>query len=515
MNKLSLPSLEWALNHLDLEGDGDLFPRPFEIDVIKRNWARLGPELGNTDITNHRWGPFRSVLVPKEELAFRRACQMEPLDALLFAAIIYEVGTKIEARRKPAAQKTIFSYRFSPAADGSIFAKGNPWADFWKASADLGTESGVVAIVDLSDFYNQIYHHVIENQLDESAVPGPHRTAIMKLLQAYTDGISRGIPIGPHASHVLAEMSLIPLDNFICLRGYKFCRFVDDIHLACSSREEAFVAIHEIANFLDSSQKLLLNKQKTEVLTFQQHRQRSEAMQLDNPINDDERKILEVVKRHAGPYSLIGIGALSPAEIKTLRDSDVDGIIESYLNVTRPNYIRLRWFLRRLAQVGVPAGVDYVLKNIRRLYPAIGDAASYLASAAAHYVGKWPIGGDAVLSALKDPIVSSNDYLQMVLLSLFARIAPLDHFDRLVQNFSTYQGAARREVLLAAAVNSSSAPWLTTVKGSFRQMDSWQRRAFLLAIRKLPKDERHFWVRGISAELSPLEKEIARESGVS
>jgi hypothetical protein len=141
----------------------------------------------------------------------------------------------------------------------------------------------------------------------------------MNFLKAYTNGVSRGIPIGPHAAHVLAEMSLIPLDAFISLKGYKFCRFVDDIHTACSSRKDALVAIHEVANLLDSSQKLSLNKQKTEVLTKSEHRRRAESMHIDNPINEDERKILEVIKKHAGPYSPIGVGTLSPREIKALK----------------------------------------------------------------------------------------------------------------------------------------------------------------------------------------------------
>jgi len=121
--------------------------------------------------------------------------------------------------------------------------------------------------------------------------------------------------------------------------------------------------------------------------------------------------------------------------------------------------------------------------------------------------GRWR----GYLSALEEPIVASNDYLQIVLLSFFARITTLNHFPKLVQRFDSYKGTAKREILLAASGNSLAGPWLTTLKGSFWSID-WQRRAFLLAARKLPKDERKFWLRGISPKLEPLEKEIARES---
>jgi hypothetical protein len=143
----------------------------------------------------------------------------------------------------------------------------------------------------------------------------------------------------------------------------------------------------------------------------------------------------------------------------------------------------------------------------------MGDVATYFSFALSQYVGKWETAGEDILSALKEPIVASNDYLQIVLF-LFSGITPLNHFSKLVQSFDASQSPARREILLAAATNPSAAPWLTPLKGSFAQMDSWQRRAFLLAVRTLPKDERKFWLKGISQRLDPLEKEIARESSL-
>jgi hypothetical protein len=39
MRKLSLSSLDWALEHLRKQSDTDKFPRPFEIDVMERTWT--------------------------------------------------------------------------------------------------------------------------------------------------------------------------------------------------------------------------------------------------------------------------------------------------------------------------------------------------------------------------------------------------------------------------------------------------------------------------------------------
>ncbi len=103
MHTINTASLDWALQHLIFEGDGDLFPRPFEIDVIKAHWTALRQNLVGLDIAKYPWQPVQNVLVPKEELSFRRACQMEPLDSALFSALVYDIGNSIETRRRPTS----------------------------------------------------------------------------------------------------------------------------------------------------------------------------------------------------------------------------------------------------------------------------------------------------------------------------------------------------------------------------------------------------------------------------
>ena len=321
----------------------------------------------------------QNVLVPKKELSFRRACQMEPLDSVLFGALVYEIGNAIEARRRPPTEQSVFSYRFSPQADGSMYGKGNPWKDFWSTSVARAGEGKFVATY-ISDFYNQIYHHTLENQLDSSGVNADFKRALLNIFKLASANVSRGIPVGPHASHLLAEMSLIPLDDYLHLKGFTYSRFVDDIHIFCNSYESAQAAVYEVADFLDKSQKLSLNKQKTEVLTSEQFSQKASLMLVDNPINEEEKKILNIIQGKAGPYTKIMLDKLSATELALIQNADIAGILQSYLKAESPNYIRLRWFLRRLSQTGVPSAVVYVVSNLQNLLPAVGDAAAYLNS---------------------------------------------------------------------------------------------------------------------------------------
>jgi hypothetical protein len=518
-NKVTAAALDWALTHLDAQGDGDLFPRPFEIALIKQEWHTVRPELDVIDISQHRWHAMRRVLVPKDDLSFRRACQLDPIDAILFNAIIYEHGVQIEALRRPVAEATVFSYRFAPDSSGNMFASGNPWQSFWGSSSTKSTASTVangptaaVAVIDITDFYNQISHHSLENQLNEANLPGVFVKALINLLSMSSEGVSRGIPTGPHASNFLAEAVLIPLDNYLSLQGFSFCRFVDDLFIFCESREKAQTAIFEVADFLDKTQKLSLNKQKTEIIDPVAFSKRADAMMINHPINDEEKAILSVIGRHGGPYTRIRLSSLSPGDLRKLETAQIDAVLSAYLSQTHPDYIRLRWFLRRLAQTGIPSSVPLIVNNIDRLLPAIGDTAAYLVSAVDTFQGNWLQIGDGVLNALTQPVVLHNEYLQLVLLSLFARVDSLNHLERLVQMYNGLSPFAKREILLAAGNTRKSLPWLQILKTAFGQMDEWQRRAYLYAVRQLPKDERKFWIKNQKPSLSRLEKLVATDS---
>jgi len=231
VNKLERSKLDWALKHLLKESDTDLFPRPFEIDVLKRKWSQIAPELEKIDISSHRWHSPRVALVPKDSISFRRAVQLDPVDALLFAAIVRTIGKKIERRRIPESEQTVFSYRYKPTTSGRFYSSSSAWENFWSRSRNLAQTHAFVAVTDIADFYNQVYHHTIKQELQQSGVETPFITAIDSLINTGTQTVSRGLPVGPHGTHLLAEMSLIPTDAFMKLRRITFCRYVDDYHI--------------------------------------------------------------------------------------------------------------------------------------------------------------------------------------------------------------------------------------------------------------------------------------------
>ena len=60
-----------------------------------------------------------------------------------------------------------------------------------------------VVKADIVDFYNQIYSHTLENQINECDFKDEYKIALRHFFGDYTP-TSRGIPVGPHATHLFA-----------------------------------------------------------------------------------------------------------------------------------------------------------------------------------------------------------------------------------------------------------------------------------------------------------------------
>jgi hypothetical protein len=512
MLTLDPSSLDWSLAHLTRHSDTDKFPPPFELDVLARRWATSVRErLKGIDLTQHRWQGERKMLVPKDQYSFRNAAQLDPIDAILFAALLYQVGPLIEQKRHPIAKSNVFSYRFQPTQDGGLFA-ADKWEEFWTTSIRRSQTKPVVLIADITDFYNQISHHSIETQLQRCGLTAPSINVLLNLLKASTGSISKGIPIGPHPCHLLAETALTPIDELLEQRGMKFCRYVDDIHVFCDNEQQAQVALFALAGALDQYHKLTLNRQKTRTMQAQEFQPMARRKAEDQPINSTEASILQVIQKYSkGPYVEIAVSNLTPQDVAQLSKPALEEILQAYLAANEPDYIRLRYFIRRLAQVGVPGAIEFLVANIAQLLPAFAEVARYLSAARTHYGGSWQSLGDSLLQMLESPIATESEYIQVVLLGLFARIADLDHIGKLTGRFPSSGPSARREIVLAAHAAGADA-WLRTLKTSFSGCDPWMRRALLFASRAFPEDERKFWLKQVKPLCSPLELEILEDS---
>ncbi|MBX3202110.1 MAG: RNA-directed DNA polymerase [Labilithrix sp.] len=493
-NHLTDADVRWALKHLQQFGDTDLFPRPFELDLLVEKEGVVVKHVQSIDLRQHVWSRPRRALVLKDELSFRSATQLDPLDAVIFAAIIRHDAKAMEKRRG-ARKGRVFSYPIALKANGQLYGT-NGYEDFWKESGRLAQSAEFVLVTDISDFYNQVYHHTLEQEFQASNMDQAGAGAIVNLLKLCSSTTSRGLPIGPHGTHLLAELSLRQVDEALRNAGFTYVRYVDDIHVFCMSKSDGYRALHLLAQVLDLV-KLQLNRSKTKLVAAADWREVAKNALDDDPVNDDERALIDGLRAAApnNPYAVVRRTRMPPALRSALDRLRVIGIVKTYLSATPVDFPRLRWFFRRLTQTTTAAAVDIVVERFEELTPAAADTIRYLRYALSSYSGDKPHLGEQLLKVLDHSAVKHSEYLRLIVLSLFAGVADLNHVAKLMALFPTIDAAAQREVVLAAT-NAKADGWLRTLKPMSIQ-DPWVRRAVVFSSATWTADERKHWIKSV------------------
>lgn len=328
---LNADSIGWALDFVSAHSDGDLFPRIVEFEAIQQRRDDFVKLIEGKPLTSFKPGAHRRFIVPKDEFSYRQATQLDPQDSILLTAAIRQFGQGIEDRR--VSSKQVFSYRFFPDHIHGLYGNRSAWNEFWTAAYHLSRRYPAILYCDIADFYNQIYHHAVENQLIESGFPNQATKWIVSLLESTTAGVSRGVPIGPHPIHLIAESTLTPIDNSLNTLGLHFLRYADDILVFCASEKAAHTALASIAATLDKQQRLMLQRHKTQIFEPTRFQTLCSHMIEDRPISADEDRVLNLIKKYSGgdPYTTVLYGSISESDWRSLDGDVISDIIRDYI----------------------------------------------------------------------------------------------------------------------------------------------------------------------------------------
>jgi len=490
-------SIKWAIKFLHKHSDGDLFPRVLELEAISEKAELLADELCKLDLSQIDIGVHRRFIVQKDELSYRQATQLDLQDSIILSSIIYKYGQLIEKRR--LSPDTVFSYRFSPSAEQGLYADRDMWNTFWRTALEKSKCNKTILYCDIADFYNQISHHTIENQLIESGFPNQVTKWVIKLLGSTTAGASRGIPVGPHPAHLIAEASMIPIDNSLRAKGVDFIRFVDDIIVFCENKNEAKLTLATIAITLDKQQRIMLQRHKTKIYGSDDFKTVCLNMIEDRPISRQEDLVLNLINKYSkgDPYETVSYEDIPEEDYNNISDEVIRGIIEDYLNKPIIEFDRLRWFYRRLTQIGHPGGVDVSLNNIDKLIPCFANVCIYLGAVQKIPSEKWISIGEHLLTLLQHEMVQNNEYFRLLLLSLFTKNQDMNHFASLAREYQSSEAVTKREIILAAKQNNA-VDWLREQKENYIGMEPWQQMAYIFSVSDLPADERKHFIKKFS-----------------
>jgi hypothetical protein len=509
---VSEDSLDWALKHVETYGDTDIFPIPFEYQAIRHSWDSLRRYLAKQDLHVYRVRPYRRCLSPKHRFGFRISTQLDPLDTLLYSALVYEVGPDIEACRVPVGKNVVHSYRFQPDVDGRIFEPGINYNTFVQQSRyyALSRRYSHVVVADIADFYPRIYTHPTDNILIDRITTRDHAQVISKLLDQWNHTVSYGIPVGQAASRLLAELTITDVDEALLHTGRTYCRFSDDFRIFCHDEREAYRSLAFLANTLFENHGLTLQQHKTRILDVDQF-----IMEYLETEHDFEQNSL--IGRFQDILNEIGVDSWYEeidyddldAETQARIDAlNLAGILKEYITGSTVDIGLVGFVLRRLRQIRDDSALDLVLEHMEALYPVVKDAVCYITAIRRLDSSDRKEIGSRLVDLIDGSVIGHLEYHRCWLLNTFTHDNEWDNENRFHDLYEIHGDIFSRRELISAMGRANHEFWFKTNKRDITQFEPWTQRAFLAAASCLPGDEAKHWYRSMYKDSDELGKAV-------
>lgn len=503
------------------EGLTDIFPRPFEIDLLKNEHFASDVErlvetrLKSGSLSGLKVHPLQHVLYPKKDpFDFRRAALMQPMDTITYLALVLMIADELETHRPQAAKHRVFSYRFKPK-DGLLF---NPEYNFTTFEQHVSEHvkrprTKVLVKCDIASFYDRLNLHRLESTLLGLPLDKAKVKLINELLLFWANRDSYGLPIGGNASRILAEASLISVDDYLLSNGVNFCRFVDDYRFFAPDIKSAhaWLTLFVERLFLEG---LSINPAKTSLEDVVSRRVTVPVTSA--PAHQSSEK------RDAGPVRLIvGYTGIIPTKFRELSDRESAELKDEDLSVAlkqlKEQVVVLPQDIRRVLRIVVaqsaypklaslpgildrfpqftPLAVDLLIKKAAEVPPAIRS------ELATYFIEKTG-------AAERTP-----EYILIAVVRLLGaegferKEALLDLFRNLKRNAGSYIGRCIIDAVQKLATRND----VLEVRQYFNRADAWERRAIIRLVDSvLPEEETRPWLKNV--KIHSAEDHFAIES---
>lgn len=496
-NLIDDESLDFALSHIAHYYDTDFFPRTEEFLAIAYSWEDVKKYILNSDLDHILSAPPLVEPWPKTRSGFRIVHRPEPIDSLVYTAFTKKVAPFIEAAR--ANPEVACSYRIS-ASDTSFFSDGSGFHVYRKRCEALSEAFPYVLSADISDFYNKIYLHRLQNavQLATDNPPGIAKR-IEYFLTALNTKASQGIPVGPAASIIMAEASLIDADQFFFGRGFEHVRYVDDFRIFGNSNQELQALLQDFCVYLHENQRLSLSPEKTRI------------SKTDDFINEELNNQYQLEKLEI--FSEIEVVNPYTMEVEDIGLVVVEGagkiLLDALNRITKFEKLDLgviRAIVRRARAHGIQDIAPALLDNIEFFAPAINDIVLYLDAITD---GEFVVSNGAQLQGICDHPAMGVRAVRLWFEWYFSRHASLLAIGK-IRAFVFSSKRLRPQA--RASITLKHQAWVKDRKNQLLHYAYWDRRSILLAAQVLSKDEREKWLEPLvkGESLSQMEKWMAK-----
>lgn len=508
--KISEDSLEFAKAHISKYYDSDFFVIPFEFQAIWSQWNSVKDHLLSHELKDLEIQPPLSFAAPKHNYGFRIVHQLDPLNALVYTALAKQVATVIEANRIPISEKVACSFRIEVDDSGNFFASGNGYENFQEKSSDLAKSYAFVLLTDISNFYNQINIHRLQNSiascdsdLNEISI------AIEKFIMKLNNGASKGIPVGPAASIVFAEASLLDIDQFISEKEFEYTRYVDDFRIFANSETDLICLLEKLSHYLYANHRMSIGSSKTEVLPsdefIQKHLKLPEELEKKKIHKTLEELTIQVNQGYSF-FEAIELKDLPPEDKIKIQAETLTSLLSEIIKLEKLDLGLARHILRRAGKLRTRAIYGQILGNIDFFAPVVRDVVIYLERVSSSKV--IDDFKDAFIDMIENSQTKHLPYVGYWLRSFFAKY-PMFYNIKEVKDFMN-SSADIRNLALCAKQNKLIS-WIREYKDRATSLGSWEKRAVMHSSLALSRDERRKWMTNIeSSSNNFLDKTLAK-----
>ncbi|UCG54543.1 MAG: RNA-directed DNA polymerase [Dehalococcoidia bacterium] len=459
-------------------------------------------------------------LAPKPNGTFRIVHQLDPCDSLIYTALVREICESVEQYRIPESENIACSYRIKPNIDGSFFSTDTGWDTYINQTTYLSDEfkTGWVIAADITDFYNQIYTHRIKGLIEESGNGTYDQQAriIEDFLLSLNKRTSRGIPVGPIPSIILAELIMASIDKKILEYTNKFVRYVDDIRIYFNKVEDAVNCLHDLTLYLHNFHRLVFSGEKTEIIPvnrflekYMEDEEKAEKAALVAKANELAHEKMDDFVKNLPPYhadfdykeeyektlaSIVGEKRLE------LIASTYYELFQKALALPR-DYGLLRHLIRQATRYRIRNIIPLLLDNFYSIRPVIREAIIYLnAVINDRTIFTYKAKFERLYSSffLKLPFI--NLWVSHLLHNVnFNKIGLPSNYDRIIN--------IRGQALMS--LRKKDTTWVRSHRDSIDMLGPWDKRAVLYSTLILPLDEMQPFVRTYTSSDDIIEKSIA------
>ncbi|MFI9840402.1 RNA-directed DNA polymerase [Nonomuraea sp. NPDC051941] len=496
-----------AVSNIADRGDTDVFPFPIEnhvfhdepdevVGLLEAISQDIDGSLNRLPLTSY------SSLASVGYTGYRWATQIDPLWNAYLLSLVISLAPAIEAARIDPSEQTVFSYRYQAGPDAGLF-NTDGWRAFQDRCFELANQHALIICVDVADFYSRIYHHRLENALQEVDYSSFARTKeIIKLLGRLSGGTSYGLPVGGNAARLLAELVLNRVDHLLMAEGFegKFCRYADDYRFFVNDLQSAHRCIGMLSEKLMRNEGFSLQKAKTRIMTSAEYQLVTEPHQHAEP--GSAGKFLGL-RLHFDPYSLTAVEDYERM-MAQIAEFDVLGLLRDEITKGRIHINLTRKLVSALQYMDATSRVQAVislLENIDTLAPITPQVMLAVRHCLDDLNDSETAGRitETVRKLIDDEhYLAKNDLNLAYMIRVLASGQSRENERMLIRLYGSTHGYGgqsapniQRDILLAMA-KWNVRYWLSSRKPSFNTDHVWVRRAFRVANYALGDEGKHW-----------------------